>query len=401
MSIVKVDNEKCCGCAACYDSCPICAISMLESAEGFLYPHVDVELCIECGKCEHICPALSASSQTMGKYLNAGGEPIHAYAVINRDEAVRKSSASGGVFSKLAEKVIETGGIVYGAGFAEDWSVAHMGISEKGDIEKLRSSKYAQSNTCGVFKQVEQNLKAAKKVLFSGTPCQVHALKQYLNYEYDNLICVDLFCHGISSPGLFRRYLSETIGDVKTVKSISFRDKTKSWETYMMRIDTQEKTYCKLFKCDPYLKAFCQCASLRNSCYSCKMKGFPRIGDITLGDFWMVDRIYPKMNDKKGISIVLHQTECGEKLLDECSAELVIKEIPQDRFIDMYSLSGRPVTKPTNRDAFFEKAMSDSIGSASKRYCKTVVKDELITNSRKLLIKLHIYDRLRAIKNGR
>ena len=245
------DKKNCCGCAACVQKCPKHCVSLKEDEEGFLYPVVNVDKCIDCGLCEKVCPVLNQDKKH---------EPIGVYAAKNKNDETRKNSSSGGVFTLLAENVIKRGGVVFGARFDERWEVVHDYVEDKEGISKFRGSKYVQSTIGDNYLKAEQFLKAGRKVLFSGTPCQIAGLKHFLRKDYDNLLTVDFICHGAPSPGVFRTFLRDEMhkaarqgGGKNTVslpciplvtekdgldckdveiKSINFRDKRNGWKKY-------------------------------------------------------------------------------------------------------------------------------------------------------------------------
>lgn len=375
---------------------------MVRNNEGFFYPKIDDEVCTECATCEKKCPALTESGVPLGKCAFNDGKPS-AYAIKGRDEKMRLESASGGVFPVLAKRFLSEGGIVFGAGFTENWVIRHKSIEQQSDIYQLQSSKYAQSDMTGVYEQVGKCLKAGRKVMFTGTPCQIAALHNYLGGRWSKeIIVIDLFCHGVSSPGLLEQYLKETVPENEKIRSICFRCKESGWKKYNMRIEYgDDKVYSKVFRKDPFLSAFCRKASLRESCYRCSAKGFPRHSDLTLGDFWMVDRIFPDMNDKKGVSIVLANTNKGKLYLSSLKNDLEVREIPEDVFSDIYQTSGTPVKRPAYRDAFFDLAENKSVQYAAEQLCKTPLNERLVSEMRMALVKLGIYDRLRRMKKKR
>lgn len=192
------DKSNCCGCNACVQKCPKQCISMREDDEGFLYPYVDKILCIDCGLCEKTCPVINSKEER---------KPLNVFAAKKPNDEVRMQSSSGGIFTLLAENVIDEGGVVFGAGFNERWEVVHSFAEKKEDLAKFRGSKYVQSKVGNSYKQAEAFLKQGRKVLYSGTPCQIAGLKQYLRKDYANLLAVDFICHGVPSPGVFRTYL--------------------------------------------------------------------------------------------------------------------------------------------------------------------------------------------------
>ena len=234
-----IDKKNCCGCSACAQICPRKCILMQEDDEGFLYPKVDKKSCIDCHLCERVCPVLNQSKPK---------KPLKVYASINKDENIRLCSSSGGIFTALAEKVIAEGGVVFGARFDDKWEVVHDYVETKEDLSKFRGSKYVQSRIENCYKEAEVFLKAGRIVLFSGTPCQIAGLILFLKKSYNNLLTVDFVCHGVPSPGVWRRYLKEEIArqcDRKNtvlprpisekdtrVTGISFRDKALGWKKF-------------------------------------------------------------------------------------------------------------------------------------------------------------------------
>ena len=340
---------------------------------------------------------LSANGAPLAQYMHKGGNP-HAYAAYAKHDSDRASSASGGVFPALARETLKVGGVVYGAAFNDQWEVVHIPIEDEHQLKRLLSSKYAQSDTTGIYRHVETAVKTGRQVLFSGTPCQVCALRNYLNQEYDNLLYVDLFCHGVASPGLFKRYLAETTQGRGEIQSISFRDKTLSWEQYAMRIQCQNGEYWKPYRKDPYLRSFIDRMSLRKSCYSCKAKGFPRKSDITLGDFWMVSSMRFYTNDHRGISLALLHTVKGVIQYQLAVPQLHSQSVASHDLIDYYAMSGKPVQRPEKRERFFDLALTGSVAQATESCCKRSLRTRMMLTLRKTAVKLHVYERLRTIK---
>lgn len=322
---------------------------MIEDEEGFLYPKVETTLCVDCGLCELVCPSKTRERPRV---------PLEVFAAKNPDEEVRLVSSSGGIFSMLAEKTINSGGVVFGARFNEDWEVEH-GYAETHDgIAAFRGSKYVQSRIGESYKQAEKFLKQGRKVLFSGTPCQVAGLRRFLSKEYDNLLLVDFVCHGVPSPRVFRQYLKKLNGEVarqgedfsfasfssffskkkssaaiKEVKieTLSFRDKRLGWKNYSLAISfsgistaggkkaTVSISHC--FSEDSFMRAFLSNMILRPSCYACMCKGGRSGSDITLGDFWGIGYIVPVIDDDYGTSLLVAYTSKGIKTIESLKIE--------------------------------------------------------------------------------
>lgn len=315
--IQVTDKGQCSGCGSCYAVCPRNCIEMKEDAEGFLYPEADKASCVECGLCERVCPVFS-----MRKNIR---EP-EAWACVCREEGIRKKSSSGGIFTLLAEQILEQGGIVYGAAFDRDWNVAHIPVERTEELEKLQGSKYVQSRIGDCYRDAKSRLESGRPVYFSGTPCQIDGLKAYLKTDYDNLYCQDIICHGAPSPKVWQTYLKGLHGHGEW-RQISFRKKNPGWRDYCVSISDEERQREQHHLENPYMKLFLGDISLRPSCYQCHSKGYGRHSDLTLGDFWGVEKLAPDMDDNGGISLVLVQTQKGERLLEKAGGRLYRRQV--------------------------------------------------------------------------
>ncbi len=326
-------TDQCTGCAACASACPTNSISMREDLEGFLQPHINVDTCIKCHKCEMTCPIITPLATPTDF-------ETQAFAAINKDEAVRMRSSSGGMFYALAKWMIEQGGVVFGARFDDNWDVVHGYTETIEGIEPFMRSKYVQSRIGETYKQAKDFLKAGRQVLFVGTPCQIGGLYAYLGKEYENLIMVDFICHGVPSPGVWRRYLGESFNG-GVVQSFNFRDKTEGWtpnqciasvtttnttvvtETATTTTTTTTTVRAKLMA-NPFFRGFRKDIYMRRSCYDCQFRTYHRISDFTLADFWGVQNV-PEMFDNKGTSIVFVHTKKANEVLHEVASSLRIK----------------------------------------------------------------------------
>ena len=350
------DKHKCCGCTACVSACPKNCISMSADREGFLYPVVDSVKCIDCGLCEKVCPVLHP--------VNNETEPL-VYAAINNNEAVRMQSSSGGIFTLIAEHVLERGGVVFGACFDSDWNVVHDYTDTKEGLARFRGSKYVQSNVGNSFNQVKVFLDSGREVLFSGTPCQVAGLKNYLRKSYSNLLTIDLVCHGVPSPEVWRKYLQETIRKAYGIKNnkavvnpgdyisdISFRAKERRKKKFNVKIIYRDgKMEMMPFFENPYMNVFLSDLSLRPSCYACPAKLHNVQSDITLADFWGVNRIKPAIDDDKGCGLILIHSKEKLDFLFSADCKLFKQQLVS---VDKYNpniLSS--VNKPVNRKFFW------------------------------------------------
>ncbi len=301
----------CCGCEACAQRCVHNAISMKRDKEGFLYPIIDPNKCTKCDICEKVCPVINQKLPS---------EPIKTYAAKNKDEIVRLQSSSGGIFTLLATKTINNRGVVFGAKFNEQWEVVHDSAETIDDLAKFRGSKYVQSRINDNYIKVEQFLKQGRQVLFSGTPCQIAGLKRYLIKEYQNLICVDIICHGVPSPMVWQKYKAQF--ELSDTSSISFRDKSNSWKSYEVVVSKDQKEVVReTVGQNVYMKIFLSDLCLRPSCAICPAKDGKSKSDITIADFWGIQHIHPEFDDDKGCNLVLINSEKGIELfnsLDEC-----------------------------------------------------------------------------------
>ena len=353
--MLDLGNKNCCGCEACRNICPRHCILLEEDEEGFLYPKVDIVNCIDCDLCNKVCPVLHSVKNIE--------EPL-IYAAINNNEAVRIQSSSGGIFTLLAESIIDRGGVVFGVCFDENWNVVHDYTETKVGLGKFRGSKYVQSYIGNSFSQVKGFLDAGREVLFSGTPCQVVGLKRYLRKSYSNLFTVDLVCHGVSSPKVWRKYLSESVyrrfglkkkDDLSIgnyISSISFRAKDEGWKRYHLKIEYKDGIIESLpFYKNPYMSVFLHDLSLRPSCYTCSAKLHSVQSDITLADFWGVEKICPELDDDKGCGLVMLNNKEKAGLLYSLDCKLIHQSFTCVLKYNPSILSS--VKEPVNRKMFF------------------------------------------------
>lgn len=349
--MIKIKNKsKCSGCHACINSCPKKCISMQPDDEGFLYPVVDKDKCINCGLCKKVCHVLNP--------LENNNSP-DAYACYNLNEDIRISSSSGGIFTLIAEWIIEQGGVVFGASFDDNLVVKHFCIDNKEDLYKLRGSKYVQSVIGNTYSQVKEILKNGRSVLFTGTPCQISGLMLFLGKSYDNLYTQDIICHGVPSPKVWELYLryQERLLNSEVNKEIfpSFRSKEHGWLNFSVEMHFKSDVeYCVPHDNDSFMKAFLTNLSLRPSCYKCKCKGVHRNSDITLADFWGVNRLMPDMFDNKGTSLVLTNTEKGRRLFDEIQRCTSYTEIDIKSGLRFNPMAYSPSPRPLKRKQFIK-----------------------------------------------
>lgn len=346
---IKV-STYCSGCFACASICPKQCITMVADKEGFLYPDINQNECIHCNLCENICPMLS----------NHGiNTKPNAYAAKNTDTEIRNQSTSGGVFSILSEYVLSRGGIVFGATYNDKFEVEHIGIESMDEISKLRGAKYAQSRIGEVYKNVKVNLERKRMVLFSGTPCQVSGLKSYLNNCYNQLICVDLICHGVISPSVWSEYVKYRIekdGYGQMPRQVNLRCKASGWSRYSYSVlfEYEKGNYCKLQSEDLMMNAFGANVCLRPSCSNCHFKGLERDSDFTLGDYWGIWNQISYFDDNKGVSLVFVNTKKGQELWGKLQRKMDVIEVEPTRAIEENMSAVESSIPSTQRELFME-----------------------------------------------
>lgn len=360
--------KECTGCYACYNVCPQNAITMDEDNYGFQYPTINKEKCINCGLCEKICPVLHKEK--------VNNQP-KAYACINKNENIRKQSSSGGIFTLLAEKILDLGGVVFGAQFDEDFNVIHSYVENKEDLYKFRGSKYVQSQIGASFKKVRQFLNEGRCVLFTGTPCQIEGLYSYLSKEYEKLYTQDIICHGIPSPKVWRKYI-KSIEDAKKYKltNANLRNKTTGWLTYSFKYQLEnKKTYTEYSFENKYMQLFLKSIILRESCYNCHFKSKNRKSDITLADFWGIQNVVPKMFDNKGTSLVIVNSQKGNELFNKIKQDIKYIENDFEESIKYNPSMTKSTERPKSREEFFEKLENEDLETLAEKY---VVKENTI-----------------------
>lgn len=311
-NIMSVSDSVCTGCSACMNACPVDAIRMQYNEEGFLMPFAVDDKCIGCGECNKKCPVLHPH------YNNE--EKPKIFAAMAADD-VRSKSSSGGMFTLIAEEILDCGGLVCGAAFDDDFRLSHVITDSKQELEPLKKSKYAQSNIDYTYRKIKKLLDSGRKVLFTGTPCQVAGIKSYLGKDYNDFYAVDILCHGVPSDTVLKKYIDEVAlkhtEKASSLKNIQFRNKEFGW--------TCKTIYLEFENCDrPYVSSkddgdlfqymFQNNLILRKSCADCRFAVYPRQGDMSIGDFWGITRIDKRMNDKKGTSIVFINNDKGMEL---------------------------------------------------------------------------------------
>lgn len=325
--MIDIKNKiDCCGCNACGDACSHQAITFKTDNEGFWYPEVDEEKCNDCHLCEKVCPIINV------KELKKNDLPQSiCYAAEHKNIEVVFDSTSGGLFSALADIMYKNGGYVGGAVFNEDFSVSQYISNDKADLPRLRSSKYLQSHLDGFYKQVRDLLKAGENVLVCGSPCQMAALRAFLRKDYDNLIIADYICRGINSPKVWRKYL-DSFEERYGSKVVYCKAKSKEygWRNLTQKVILANGKHCYETKDQSnftkgYLRTGVYC---RPSCYDCKFKGYPRISDITLADFWGIENVNSSMEKNLGTSLVMINSQKGVSYFEKVKKRINYVEVP-------------------------------------------------------------------------
>ena len=317
-------KEECIGCLNCYNACKVEAIKLIQDELGFTYAEIDEEKCVKCAVCKNKCPILN--TQEKQNLIN------ECYATKNKDESVRLKSSSGGMFYEFAKYVISKGGAVYGAILDSTLNVVHKRIESIDEVGGLMGSKYVQSNVKNVCVEVKQDLEQGTIVLFTGTPCQIAALKVYLGKEYEKLYLQDFVCHGVGSKKVLDRHIQEIKQELElsNITDINFRDKASGWKRFSLSIKAKEGTYSKDLMQDNFMKTFLKNLCLRESCYKCKYKGEKRMSDITLADFWGVDKVITDFDDDKGASAVIINTNKGKELFENIKDNIITCKVEYD-----------------------------------------------------------------------
>ena len=311
-------KKNCCGCTACSKACPTNAITMVADSKGFYYPQIDESKCINCKKCVKICPLNKEIAKKVNQIV---------YAVKNKNEEIRRTSSSGGVFNSLARQIIKQNGVVYGAVYDEELNVVHAMIDKEQDLDLLKGSKYVQSDLKNTFLNVKENLQKDLLVLFSGTPCQVYGLLNFLGKKYDNLITCDFLCHGVPSSKVFNDHKNFLEKKYKAkIDKINFRFKNEDSITNLHITFKNKTTILETSANDYYYFLFNKDYSLRESCYNCHFTNTNRVSDITIGDYWNAKKVMPDFYDNKGISLVIINTIKGQSFFNKVKSKLIIKD---------------------------------------------------------------------------
>ncbi len=350
------DDVRCTGCSACASICPVGAITMEPNEEGFKYPIRDSNTCIDCGKCHEVCQVF----RFRGKGVPMG----QRYFAVKNSLEVREQSSSGGVFTAISDSVLRNGGLIAGAVMNEDFTVSHVIVNNEEGRNRMRKTCYVQSDVLDIFERIKSEIELEVQVLFVGTPCQIEGLKLYLGYKPDNLILCDLVCHGVPSPGVFSKFIGFLQGKGELC-SFRFRDKRLGWSGYTVSADMDGRFVKNKLWLQSFNNLFSHNVINRVSCASCCFADYNRPGDITIGDFWGIEKFKPEITDKLGVSLVIINTEIGSKILDEAVG---IEKYEMDKESTMQNSLRKPAAISPHRYQAFKLLNEKGYENMAKRY---------------------------------
>ncbi len=392
------DKQDCMGCYACATICPTRCITMKSDSEGFWYPEVRVEDCIHCGKCISVCPIIQKKSQK----TDSGIDPL-AYAAYNQDLATRLESSSGGIFTLIAECVLQAGGVVFGARFDDGFNVFHDYVEGVEDLDVLRGSKYVQSKIGNSYRYVERFLEQGRLVLFTGTPCQISGLRYYLGKNYDNLVLQDIICHGVPSPKVWQKYVAfrENRAGAST-KRIAFRRKDKGWKRFSISfLFNNDMEYRQILTQDLYMRAFLRNICLRPSCHACHFKTVNRTSDITLADFWGAQYVLRDMDDDKGTSFLVIHSEKGKQLLERLADKMVYQQVDVWQGIKYNTAMVKSAIAHPRREEFFRSLDHETVDRSINRLCadkfRARLRSKAVSIIRSLLIRMGLFEQVQRV----
>lgn len=379
------DVNQCTGCGACGSICPRQCIHMEADIEGFLRPIVENDKCVDCCLCQRVCPIISP--------LNYFDPSVtSAYAAYNLDSAVREQSTSGGVFTALCKWTLDHGGVVFGAAYDENFIVRHYLVDSETELWRLRGAKYTQSDLGNIFSQVKEHLLHEQIVLFSGTPCQIAGLQAYLGKPWEQLLLVDVVCHGVPSPAVWKhyvRYRSTTDADGSMPTVVNLRSKESGWPEYSIRFNYKDHASysIKNFR-DPYLRAFVGDLCLRPSCYDCSFKGISRTSDFTLADYWGIERQVPELHDGNGTSLVLLHSDKAKVIWKEIASQMRYREVNPEMAVSENPSAIQSSTPHPYREVFMARYMQEGFMELVDELLPPLPKTQSLTLQQRILKKV-------------
>lgn len=352
-------KDKCTGCSACLNICPVDAISFVKNKEGFLYPEIDLDKCIHCNQCRKHCCALEGYKDKK--------DQVECYAVKAKDDDIRKISSSGGIFHYFAQQIIKDKGVVYGAEL-KNFKVNHTRITNIKDLNKIKGSKYAQSNLGKTFQQVQKDLQNKKQVLFSGTPCQVLGLKKYLQKNYDNLYTVSVICHGVINDDLLKKRITEFEKQYDTkMLEVKYRSKINGWDKSTIEFNSKRIRKAFPFTEDALMDLYINNYILRESCYQCPAKGLDNnVADIILGDYWGIYHVHRNLFDNLGVSAMILRTSKGKKLYHKVEKHLISQPTDIEEITKYNPSLVTSMERPNIRNTIFNDIENNELSLLSK-----------------------------------
>ena len=352
------DKSKCVGCGNCVHVCPKQCIQIQIDNEGFMYPITNASICIDCGKCHQVCP-IEVS-------INTDIEISKIIAANHKNDKIRMSSSSGGAFYEFAKYGLEKQGIIWGATFTTSYYVEHIAIETLKDLSRLQKSKYLQSDITKAFPTIKQQLNEGKFVIVSGTPCQIKALNLYIKKIPENLLTIEVVCHGTPSPLIFKKYMSEI-----NATHMDFRNKEKGWDNYEVELTYTNGTKKKEKANENlYMKGFLKNFYLRPSCAACPAKSFKSHADITLGDFWGINSFIPNLYDNKGTSLIMLHTSKAINIWNKISSNYKYEYATLEQATAHNPCIIKDVSIPIKRNTFFEEIKVRSVEACIRKYTK-------------------------------
>lgn len=362
--MIYLKENQCMGCNACFNICPVDAIYMQYNSEGFQYVKVDEKLCIKCKKCIDVCPVLNES-----KYSDREYSDREAYAAWSLNKENRFKSTSGGAFTEIARKILESGGVVFGAAYQENFRVAHQKAESEESLALLRQSKYVQSEIGSTFKEVEEALESGTRVLYAGTPCQIAGLKHFLGDKMNHLLTVDFICRGVNSYFAFHEYLVELEAEYESaVDSVWFKHKKDGWNRFgtMIRFKNSENYFGNRYE-DDFMRGYLKYnLMMRPACHQCRFLAEHSIADMTLADFWGVQKIRDYEDMEQGISLMLINTDKGRDMVISLSSDMYLEEVNLKEALQGNGCISHSVPEGKYRDYFFSRMKKDKFSEIIK-----------------------------------
>lgn len=373
------DKTKCCGCAACVNTCNAKGLSMVVDNEGFLYPYVDKFYCVNCSACEKVCPILNYKK-------NSSNSEQKAFIIQHHNLEICRQSTSGGAFTAIAEYTIANGGVVFGVVMQHDYTIKHVAVEVKEDLYKFRNSKYVQSRIGNSYQKVKENLTASRLVCFSGTPCQIEGLRHYLGKNYENLILVDIVCRAVPSPGVWKKYIAMEVKKHGQLKSIRFRDKTLGYQYSTMELrDETGNIYRGGIESQPWLRMFFSGMIIRPSCTDCQFRSQYRNSDFTIWDCFNVYSLDKNFDENIGTTKVLIHSKKGKKIFEQIKYSFKCTEITVDLAVGGVKEMLVSTVAHSKKNDFFREFNDVDMEELLQKYFPETFEVLLKKNTRRLL----------------